>query len=96
MDGVMQPLAKKKPQWMQDLFFTVKLAQQKLSKYYGELTPTGMIVISTHMLHCFCKFRLTREQEKGMNVNSDDKTSYSTQYPEAFLKYVENKNCAIY
>jgi len=47
MDGVMRALAKKKTQWKEDLFFAVKLAWQKLSKYYAEVTPTtGMVVIS--------------------------------------------------
>jgi hypothetical protein len=32
MDGVMQALAKKMTQWKEDLFFTVTLARQKLSK----------------------------------------------------------------
>ena len=35
MDGVMRALAKKKTQWKEDLFFAVKLARQKLSKYYA-------------------------------------------------------------
>jgi len=29
-----------------------------------------------------------------MDINPEDKTSYSTQYQEAFLKYVENESCA--
>jgi hypothetical protein len=33
MDGVMRALAKKKTPWKEDLFFAVKLSQQKLSKY---------------------------------------------------------------
>jgi hypothetical protein len=31
MDGMMQALAKKKAQWKEDLFFTVKCVQQNLS-----------------------------------------------------------------
>jgi len=47
MDGVMQTLAKKMTQWKEDIFFAVKCAQQRLSKYYTELTPTtGMLRIS--------------------------------------------------
>jgi len=38
MDGVMRDLAKKKTQWKEDLFFAVKLARQKLAKYYAEVT----------------------------------------------------------
>jgi len=29
-----------------------------------------------------------------MDINPEDQTSYTTQYQEAFLKYVENKYCA--
>jgi len=32
MDGMMRALAKKKTQWKENLFFAMKLAQQKLSK----------------------------------------------------------------
>jgi hypothetical protein len=28
-----------------------------------------------------------------MDINPEDETFYSTQYPEAFLKYVENEYC---
>ena len=46
MDGVMRALAKKKTQWKQDLFFAMKLARQKLSNYYAEVTLwTGMLLI---------------------------------------------------
>jgi len=54
MDGVMRALAKKKTQWKEDLFFAVKLARQKLSKYYAEVTPTtGMILSSAHIVDRF-------------------------------------------
>jgi hypothetical protein len=47
MDGVMRAMSKKKTQWTEDLFFAVKLARQKLSKYYAEVTSmTGMLLIS--------------------------------------------------
>jgi hypothetical protein len=56
MDGVMQTLAKKKTQWKEDLFVIVKLARQKLSKYYTKVTPTtGMLVISMHIFDPFRK-----------------------------------------
>jgi len=29
-----------------------------------------------------------------MGINPEDETSYTTQYQEAFLKYVENEYCA--
>jgi hypothetical protein len=56
MGGVMQALAKKKTQWKEDLYFAVKCAQQKLSKYYSEVTPTtGLLLISAHILDPFLK-----------------------------------------
>jgi len=87
MDGVMQASAKKKTPWKEDLFFTVKLAGQKLSKYYAEVTPTtNTFLISAHMLDPFRKLRSCRKWAKGMDINPEDKTSYSTQYQETFVK----------
>jgi hypothetical protein len=94
MDVVMRALAKKKTQWKEDLFFAVKLARQKLSKYYTEVTPTtGMLLISAHILDPFRQLRSFRKWGKGMDINPEDETSYTTQYQEAFLKYVENEYC---
>jgi hypothetical protein len=95
MDGVMRDLAKKKTQWKDDLFFTVKLASQKLSKCYAEVTPTpGMLLISAHILDPFGKLRSSRKWDKGLDIHPEDETSFTTQYQEAFLKYVENEYCA--
>jgi len=95
MDGVMRALAKKKTQWKEDLFFAVKLAWQKLPTYYAEVTPmTGMLLISAQILDPFRKSRSFRKWDKGMDINPEDETSYTTQYQEAFLKYVENEYCA--
>jgi hypothetical protein len=95
MDGVMRALAKKKTQLKEDLFFAVKCARQKLSKYYTEVTPTtGMLLITAHILNPFRKLRLFRKWDKGMDINPEDETSYTTQYQAAFLKYVENEYCA--
>jgi len=56
MDGAMRALAKKKTQWKEDFFFVVKLARQKLCKYYVEVTPTmGMLLISANILDPFRK-----------------------------------------
>jgi len=61
MDGVIRALAKKKTPWKEDLFFPVKLARQKLSKYYTEATPTmDMLLISSHILDSFQKLQLFR------------------------------------
>jgi hypothetical protein len=86
MNGVMQALAKKKTQWNEDLFFAVKLAQQKLAKFYTEVTPTtGMLRISAHILDPFLKLRSYSKWDKAMDINPEDETSYHTQYQEAFL-----------
>jgi len=37
---------------------------------------------------------LFRKWDKGLDINPEDKTSYTSQYQEAFEKYVENKYCA--
>jgi len=94
MDGVMRALAKKKTQWMKDLFFAVKCAQQTLSKYYTEVTPTtGMLLSTAHILDPFRKLRSFRKLFMGMDINPEDETSYTTQYQEPFLNYVENESC---
>jgi len=93
-DGVMRVLAKKKTQWKEELFFAVKLAWQMLFKYYAEVTPTmGMLVISAHILNPFRKLWSFRKLDKGLDIYPENKTSYTTQYQVAFLKYVENKFC---
>jgi hypothetical protein len=95
MDGVMRAMSKKKTQWKEDLFFAVKLARQKLSKYYTEVTSmTGMLRISAHILNSFRKLRSFSKWYKGMDINPEDETSYTTQYEEAILKYVEDEYCA--
>jgi hypothetical protein len=95
MGGVMQALVMKKPQWQEDMFFAAMLAQQTLSKYYAGLTPmTGIFLISAHILAPFRKLQLFSEWDKGMDIYPEDKTCYTTQYREGFLKYVENEYCA--
>jgi hypothetical protein len=95
MDGVMRVLAKKKTPWKEDLFFAVKLARQKPPKYCAEVTPTtSMLLIYAHILDPFRKLRSFRKWDKGMDIIPEDETSYTTQYQEAFLKYVENEYCA--
>jgi len=95
MDGVIQAVAKKKTPLEEDLFFTVKLAQQKPSKDYAEVTPTkGMLLISAHILDPFQKLRSFRRWEKGLDINAEDEASYTTQYQDEFPKDVENQYCA--
>jgi len=61
-DGVMRALAKQETQWEEDLFFTVKLAQQKLSKFLAQVTPsTGIVVIAAHILDHSQTLQLVRK-----------------------------------
>jgi hypothetical protein len=53
-----------------------------------------MLLISAHIVHPFRKLRSFRKWDKGMDINSENETSYTTQYQVAFLKYVENEYCA--
>jgi len=54
MDGIMRPLAKKKTQWKEDLFFAVMSARHKLSNCSAEVTPTtGVLLIATHIFNLF-------------------------------------------
>jgi len=95
MDGVMRTLAKKMTQWKEDIFFAMKFAQQKLWKYYSEVTPmTALRRFLAHILTPFRNLRSFGKWDKGMDINLDDETCYTTPYPVAFLKDVENENCA--
>jgi hypothetical protein len=74
------------------LVLRCEVTQQKLSIYYAEVTPAmGMLLISAHILDPFWKLRSFRKWDMGMDINPDDETSFTTQYQEAFLKYVENE-----
>jgi len=95
MDGIMRAFARKNTQWMEDLFFIVKLVWQKLSMYFAEVTPmTGMLLISARILNSFCKLRSCRKWDKGLDIYPEDETSYTAQYQEALLMYEENEYCA--
>jgi hypothetical protein len=96
-DGMMHVLAKGKIQWKEDMFFAVKLAGQKLSKYYAEVTSTiDMLLIKEHFLDPIRTLRMFSKWDKGMDINPEDETSYTTQYQQAFLKYVGYEFCAKY
>jgi len=91
----MLALAKKKTQWMEDLYLAMKFAWQMLSKNCTENTPTtGRLLNSTSILNSFRKLQLFRQWDKGMDIHHKDETSYTTQYQEGILKYVENQYCA--
>jgi len=48
----------------------------------------------THILDSLQKSQLFRKWDNGMGINPENETAHTTQYQEAFLKYVENKYCA--
>jgi len=80
MDGVRWALAEMKTQWTEDLFFAVKLAWQKLTKYYAEMTPmTGMLLIAAQIFDHFRKSQSFQKWDKVMDIYPEDKTSYTTQ-----------------
>jgi hypothetical protein len=54
----------------------------------------GMLRISAVILDPFRKLGSFRKWHKGMDINPEDETSYTTQDQKAFLKYVENEYCA--
>jgi multimeric flavodoxin WrbA len=92
MDAVLRALGNKNTQWKKVLYFAVKSARQKLSKYYTEVpATTGLLLISAHILDPCWKLRLFKKWGKGMDLNPDDDGSYTMQYQEEFLHYVENK-----
>jgi len=75
MDGMMRALGKKKIAWKEDLFFAVKLARQKLSKYNAEVAPRmGMLPISAHILDPFRKLQSFRKWDNGMDIHAENKT----------------------
>jgi len=94
MDGVMRAWAIKKTQWKEDLYFAVKFAWQKLSKYYCEVTSTtGWLLISAHIYDPVWEVRSFKKLDKGIDINPEDEASYTTQDLVEYLKYVENKYC---
>ena len=81
MDCVMRALSEKMTPWKEDVLFAVMLARQKLSKYYAEATSTtGTLPISAHILDLYRMLRSCRKWDKGMDINPEDETSYTTQY----------------
>jgi len=55
-----------------------------------------MLLISAHILDPFWKLRSFTKLDKGIYINSEEETSYTSQYQEPCLKYVENEYCAIH
>jgi len=94
MDGVMRALAKKNTQWKEDLYFAMKLPRQKLSQLCAEVTPTtGILPISAHILDPFRKLRSFRKWDKHFDIDPEAKTMYTTQYQDAFPRFIKNESC---
>jgi hypothetical protein len=53
-----------------------------------------MLLSSAHILEPFRKLRSFRKRDMGVDIYPENVTSHTTQYQEAYLKYLENKYCA--
>lgn len=94
MDGIVHVSGTKKTQWKELLYFAVQFARQKLSKYCTEVTPTmGTLLISGHILEPSQKLRLSRKLDYGMDIDPENKTSFTIQYQKVFPECVENEYC---
>jgi len=70
----------------------VEQIRQDLSKSYAEGTrTTGMVLISVNILDPRQKLGLFWSWDKGIDIDPEDETSYTTQYQESFVKYVESE-----
>jgi len=79
MDSIMQAVDRKKIQCKEGLYFTLKLACQKVFKHYAEVTPTtGMICIWAHILYPFRKLPSVWKRDNWMTIDPDDETFYTT------------------
>jgi len=95
MDGNMRAVAGKKAQWKEDFYCAVKFSHQKLFRCYTEVTPmTGMPLISAHILDPFQMLQSLRKLDNRMDVDLEDKTSFTTQYQQVLLRYIESEYCA--
>jgi len=80
---------------MEDLFFTMKFAWQKLSELWAAVTPIpDWLRVAAHIFKYFGKLRSFRKCDNGIDNNSEDEASYRTQYQEAVLIKVEIEYCA--
>jgi len=88
----MRAFVEKRTQCKEYLYFAMKFAQQKLSKWNAEVTPmTGMLHTSAEFLDTLERLRSFWKWDKGIDSNPVDESSHITQSQEAFLKYVENE-----
>jgi uncharacterized integral membrane protein len=56
----------------------MKIARQKLCKKYTEVTPmTGLCLMSAHILDPFRRLQLFTKWDMAMDINGEDKTTYT-------------------
>jgi len=68
-----------------------------LSKYHPEVTLiTSIQLTSANIFDTFGTLLSCWKWDKAMDIYSEDFASYTTQYQQAFLKYVQNQYCAIH
>jgi hypothetical protein len=97
MDGRGGALAKEKIQWAEDWYFTMKFALQKLSEDYTDVTPMpGIRLISAYIYNPVRKLQSFEKWDPVMDINSDGKTYYISQYHHSYRKYVENQECGLH
>jgi len=53
----------------------------------------GIHLIFANIIIVCHELLLLRTRDRGMDIDSEDVASYTTQYAKAFLQYVENENC---
>jgi len=95
MDGVMWALVRAKTQRKRDLYMAEKFARKMRSKKYAEvIAMLCLVLIPVHILNHFRMFWSFRKLGMWSDINPEDETSYTPQYPEVFLGYVENECCA--
>jgi len=91
MDGVSRAFATKQTQWKEDLYLSMTLVRLRLPNNHAERTPTmGKLLMSACIIDPVRKLWSCRKWDNAMDIHADDKTSYTTQYHDTFLKYVEN------
>jgi hypothetical protein len=80
-EEVVRSFIMKKIPWKNDSYFVVKIAQQKLFKYYANVhATTDLVQNSAHMLKCILKLRSFRKWNKMMDINPKDMIVHTTQY----------------
>jgi len=73
----MHALGNKKTQWKEDLYFGLKIACNRVCKYYSQVTPEmGMLPVPTQILNPFGKFQPFRIWDKAMDINTENNGSF--------------------